>query len=272
MDNDGDAVFIYTPLTLRTRSVSKARDPQHAAKMFKAAQADTSGRWATFHFASHENPFISQQALEDISRDLSSMAYRQEILAEDVDEPPGGLWKRNIIDAGRVEKAPALVRVVVAVDPAATGRADSDETGIVVAGVDAEGRGYVLKDASMRGSPSAWAAAVAREYEAWQADRVVAEVNNGGDMVEQTVRGVEEGISYRAVRASRGKDVRAEPVSARYERGLVHHVGAFNELEDQMCGWVPGQRSPDRMDALVWALTDLMLGTENPDNYVFAVA
>lgn len=184
---------------------------------------------------------------------------RQELNAEILDDNPGALWTRGRIEALRVNSAPALRRIVVAVDPAAT--SGGDETGLVVAGVAADGQGYVLDDLTLRGSPHAWATVAVNAYHAQQADRLIGEANNGGEMVEYTVRTVDPNVSYKAVHASRGKITRAEPIAALYEQGKVHHVGMFAELEDQMCDWAPdsGKASPDRMDALVWALTELML-------------
>jgi phage terminase large subunit-like protein len=148
---------------------------------------------------------------------------------------------------------------VVAVDPAITAEAGSSETGIIVAGVDDNGQGYVLADCSLRASPAGWAARAIAAYDDWGADRIVVEANQGGDMVEGTLRAIDDRVSVRAVHATRGKLTRAEPIAALYEKGRVHHAELFPELEDQMCSWVPGDPSPDRMDALVWALTDLML-------------
>lgn len=174
------------------------------------------------------------------------------------------LWTANMIDSGRVSRFPDdLDKIVVAVDPAVTGGKNSDETGIVVAGCKRV-RGvvnyYILADKSMRGSPDTWAKAVASAYKEYNADRVVAEVNNGGDLVEATLRGAsDDWLSYRSVRASRGKIVRAEPIAALYERGLVHHVGYFPEMEYQMRNYngMEKEYSPDRMDAMVWAVTEL---------------
>ena len=139
---------------------------------------------------------------------------------------------------------------------------DSDETGIVVAGLGVDGHGYVLDDVSGIMTPNEWASRVVAVYRKWKADRVVAEVNNGGDLVHANLRTVDPLVSYREVRATRGKALRAEPVAALYEQGRVHHRGTLAKLEDQMCEWDPSGsgRSPDRLDALVWALTDLMLG------------
>lgn len=186
---------------------------------------------------------------------------RQELNAEILEDVEGALWNRAMLDAHRVDSAPALSRVVVAVDPAVTSKEDSDETGIVVAGLGEDGHGYILDDLSARLSPDGWARRAVEAYRSQEADRIVGEVNNGGDLVEVNIRTVDRNASYKAVRASRGKRSRAEPVAALYEQGRVHHVGSFPELEDQLCGWVPnsGMQSPDRMDALVWALTELML-------------
>jgi predicted phage terminase large subunit-like protein len=149
---------------------------------------------------------------------------------------------------------------VVAIDPAVTNSEESDETGIVVAGLGTDGHGYVLDDFSGRYSPDGWARKAILAYHQWGADRVVAEVNNGGDLVATVLRTVDPNVSYSAVHASRGKVTRAEPVAALYEQRRVHHVGTFAELEDQLCQWTPGDtKSPDRLDALVWAVTELMV-------------
>jgi phage terminase large subunit-like protein len=190
---------------------------------------------------------------------------RQELLGEFLSEEPGALWTRDGIEAKRRRDVPELERIVVAVDPPVTGHEGSDECGIVVAGVRSEGAqrvAYVLADRSVQGvRPEAWAAAAIAAYREFDADKLVAEVNQGGDMVESVLRQVDPSVSYGSVRASRGKVARAEPVSALYERGLVRHVGALAELEDQMCAFTGDRRggSPDRVDALVWAIWELML-------------
>lgn len=255
LDNNGDAIFIYTPPSLQNRARSKANDPQHAAKMFKRAQEDTSRRWATFHFTSRENPFISTEALAEITGDMTALAYRMEILAEDVDEAPGALWTRQTIEAGRVLRHPDLERVVVAVDPSAT--STGDEAGIVTAGSVGNDL-YVLEDNSLQGSPVEWARAAVAAYHRHKADRIVAESNNGGEMVAHTIKTVDAAVPVRLVHASRGKQARAEPVSAVYEQGRGHMVGSFPVLEDELCLWMPGMASPNRLDALVWAATDLL--------------
>ena len=271
IDNNGDAVFIYTPPSLNSRSASKANDPQHAAKMYRKAKTDTSGRWETFHFNSYDNPHVSSEAVSELAKDMTNLAYRMEIMAEDVDQAPGALWLRTDIEKNRRDVHPDLVRLVIAIDPSVSSSDTSDEAGIVSAGIDAFGHGYVLGDHSLRGSPLQWARAAIKQFEEQQADRIVAEKNNGGEMVELTIQSAVERGEYlpvTLVTASRGKATRAEPISALYEKGLVHHVGAFETLEDQMCLWEPGQSSPDRMDALVWALTDLMLEPYDPDGGV----
>jgi len=265
LDNNGNATFIYTPPSLRSRSVSKADDPQHAAKLYKTAQ--TRGeRWAVFNFTSHDNPYLSQEALNDITQDMSSMAYRMEIMAEDIDQVPGALWTRGNIDKYRVEMQPELVRIVVGIDPSGTSKTTSDEAGIVIAGIDAEGHGYVLEDLTAIYTPTAWAYKAIAAYNKWKADRVIGESNYGGDMVETIIRNIDKDVSYKSVTASRGKYLRAEPISALYERGMIHHVGRYSKLEDEMCLWLPGDKSPNRMDALVWCFTELM--TKNKSTFI----
>jgi phage terminase large subunit-like protein len=184
---------------------------------------------------------------------------RQEIDAEILLDIPGALFTYAQIEAGRVKETPPLTRIVVAIDPAVTSGEDSDETGIVVAGVDVAGELYVLEDASMKGSPDQWASRAIALYREYRADRIIGESNNGGDLIESVLRAIDRNVSYSTVRATRGKYVRAEPVSALYERGRAHHVGKkFAALEEQMCGFLPNMaKSPDRVDALVWAATEL---------------
>lgn len=186
---------------------------------------------------------------------------RQEIGGEILDDTPGALWNLAMIEATRIQTAPReFTRVVVAIDPAVTAGEDSDDTGIVVAAKGKDGRGYVLADLTCHESPLGWAKIALKAYEDYKADRIVAEVNNGGDLVETTLRTVNRNVPYSKVHASRGKTKRAEPISSLYEQGKISHVGMFAKLEDQMCTYVPGddkQKSPDRMDALVWGLTEL---------------
>jgi phage terminase large subunit-like protein len=195
---------------------------------------------------------------------------------EILDDTPGALWTLATIDAGRVVAPPRLSRIVVAIDPAVTSNEDSDETGIVVAGrgrpLDKrEEEGYVLEDCSQTAaSPDAWMRVAVDAYYRHKADRIVAEVNNGGELVEALLRTVDRNVPFTAVHASRGKQTRAEPVAALYEQLRVHHCGNLAALEDQMTTWAPAlsTKSPDRMDALVWGLTDLMLTGGSPGHLV----
>jgi len=157
---------------------------------------------------------------------------RQELEAELLEDVPGALWTRAMLEGSRVRAVPPLVRVVVAIDPAVSSTERADETGIIVAGKDDTGRGWVLADASGRYQPTEWAKTAVSAYRTHGADRIVAEVNNGGDMVEATLRMIEPNMPFVAVRASRGKVTRAEPIAALYEQGRVHHFGAFPVLED----------------------------------------
>tara|TARA_R110002153_G_scaffold135501_10_gene285147 strand:+ start:55 stop:1362 length:1308 start_codon:yes stop_codon:yes gene_type:complete len=185
---------------------------------------------------------------------------RQELHAEILDDVPGALWQRAHIDDARRTSPPQCERVVVAIDPAVTSGEDADETGIVVCG-KLDDRAYVIEDLSGHYTPQEWASEALKAYYRHDADRIVAEVNQGGDMVEHTIRTLDRNASYKGVRAARGKMTRAEPIAALYEQGRVHHCGMFASLEDQLCTYTPDTKdSPDRLDAMVWALTDLMLG------------
>jgi hypothetical protein len=279
LDNNGNATFVYTPPSLHSRSASKATDPQHAAKMFKRAASDKTGRWATFNFTSMDNPHLSREALGEIAGDMTALAYRMEILAQDVDEAPGALWHRNRVQVGdrwvcgiedtRTAKHPELSRIVVGVDPSAT--SGGDEAGIVTCGKGGDDY-YTLADDSVQGSPETWAQAAITAFLRFKADCIVAEKNNGGEMVASVIK--QAVINARAkdktigevpvklVWASRGKATRAEPISAISEQGRDHHVGSFPQLEDELCLWIPGDASPNRLDAKVWALTEL---SERPE-------
>jgi phage terminase large subunit-like protein len=192
---------------------------------------------------------------------------RQELDGELIEDRPDALWNRAVIEAGRVAAAPALARIVVAVDPPASSSRTADACGIVAAGLDAGGTAYVLADRTVSGlAPEAWAGRAIALYRALEADALVAEVNQGGEMVAAVMRQVDPRVPVTTVHATRGKHARAEPVSVLYGQGRVRHVGTFPDLEDELCDFGPtgltGGRSPDRLDALVWALTHLMLGAE----------
>ncbi len=211
---------------------------------------------------------------------------RQELGGELLDDVPGALWRRETLDVMRVLEHPDLVRVVVAVDPEATSGEDSAETGIIVVGmgyvpahpvtnpalVEAHPpaphlHGYVLDDATVRGTPREWASAAVAAYHRNRADLIVGEVNNGGEMIGYTIRTIDKRPPFKAVHASRGKATRAEPIASLYEQLLIHHVGELPLLEDQLCEWVPGESdSPDRLDAVVWGFTELAFESlEVPD-------
>jgi phage terminase large subunit-like protein len=193
-----------------------------------------------------------------VSRYEGTSLGRQELFAELLDDMPGALWTRSLIDANRKSDVAGMNRIVVGVDPAISNTGDSDYTGIVVCGIGQDGHGYVLEDRSIRGTPEQWASRAVAAFRDWRADRIVAEKNQGGDMVESTIRHVDPNVAYIGVHASKGKIPRAEPISALYEQGRCHHAGLFPELEEQMCNYVPGiEASPDRMDAMVWAMTEL---------------
>lgn len=191
---------------------------------------------------------------------------QQELEGEIVEERMTGLWRRAWLDQGRLQARPELTRIVVAVDPPVTSTAGSDSCGIIVAGKGVDNRGYVIGDRTVQGrDPATWAKAAVAAYHDYQADTIVVETNQGGDLVVQTFKSIDAGVPVKKVHASRGKYLRAEPVSALYNEGRVAHVGEFPELERQMCDFaadgLANGKSPDRLDALVWALTELLLTT-----------
>jgi predicted phage terminase large subunit-like protein len=210
---------------------------------------------------------LNQQFFDSIlSKYKNTRLGMQEIYAEILEESDNAMWKREWLDEGRLIDAPEdLERIVVAIDPAVTSKKTSDETGIIVAGKDKEGKFYVLNDSSARYTPSAWSEKAIMLYNQFQCDKIIAEVNNGGQLVEHTLRTQSENVPYKSVHASRGKRTRAEPIASLYEQGKVHHIGNLERLENQLCNWEAnsGDPSPDRLDALVWALTELS-GSGNP--------
>lgn len=229
--------------------------------------AEEAGEVAVTRGSTYDNAAnLPPRFIRAMRRQFGDSAFaRQELGGEMLADVEGALWSRALIETSRLlMPAEPLVRVLVGVDPPAS--ANGDECGIVVAGVTSAGLGLVLADCSIgRASPERWAAAVAAAAQAWKADRVVAEANQGGAMVASVLRAANHALPLRLVHASRGKSARAEPVAALYEAGRVRHAGTFPLLEDQLCGLMPGGgyegpgRSPDRADALVWALTELML-------------
>jgi phage terminase large subunit-like protein len=198
---------------------------------------------------------------------------RQEIEAELLEDVPGALWTRKLIDDSRIEwdsiKWNLVARIVVAIDPAVTAKEDSDETGLIVVALLESRHALVIEDGSGRMSANEWASRAVSLYRKWRADCIVAEINQGGDLVEAVLRNVDSAIAYKGVHAKRGKYLRAEPVSSLYEQGRIHHAGFFTDLEDQLCTWTPqgDEPSPDRLDALVYGITELLV-----DNSVIQIA
>jgi phage terminase large subunit-like protein len=216
----------------------------------------------------HENyENLSEQFIRSVIKPYEGTRLgRQELYAEILDDVEGALWRRDWIERHRVKSVNHrdLQRIVIAIDPAVTAHADSDETGMVAAARGVDNRGYVLDDLSARISADQWARRAVMALGSIRGDKIVAEVNNGGDLVEKMLRGIDARVPYKAVHASRGKITRAEPIAAMYERGEVSHVGTFAALEDELCSYTgkPGELSPNRLDALVWAMSELFVETQ----------
>lgn len=202
---------------------------------------------------------VGQDYIDNVLKKLPLRQQKRFLLGEYDDDNPNALWIREWIDQNKVFDIPDLTSLVVAIDPPASSSELSAEAGIVIAGMaymDGIPHYYVLDDVSLRGSPREWAGEAVAAYRKYRADCIVAEKNNGGDMVSAVIQNIAD-VPVELVWASRGKEIRAEPVSALYESGRVHHVSTFSELESQLCDWQPGDKSPDRLDALVWAITHL---------------
>jgi hypothetical protein len=261
LDNDGKAVFIYTPPSLRTLARCKADNPRFCSAMFKRFKAQMekgNPRYAVFSYASHLNPYISQAALSEIAEDMTDLTYRMEILAEDIDEAPSAFWKRKTIERNRTQESFEFVRIVVSLDPSAT--KTGNECGIIVAGKLQSGKGVCIADRSMQGSPMEWAKEAINVFKEFRADRIVAESNQGGEMVATVIHQIDPMIPVKLVWASRGKAVRAEPIAALSEQNQIAFNGSFPKLEDELCLWTPdSSESPNRLDAFVWAFHELMI-------------
>ncbi len=221
-------------------------------------------RAATIANAAHLAPGFLERI---VARYAGTRLGRQELDGEFIEERADALWTRDMIEVAREDKPPALSRIVVAIDPPASSTHRADRCGLVCAGIDRDGIVHVLADESLDAArPARWARAAIVLYEKFEADQLVAEVNQGGDMVEAVIREAAARVPVTKVRATRGKYLRAAPVAQLYEQGRVRHCGAFPELEDEMCAFgpdgLPGSRSPDRLDALVWAITALALGKQ----------
>jgi phage terminase large subunit-like protein len=209
-----------------------------------------------------DNPHLHPSVRAELYRQYGGTRLgRQELGGELLTDREGALWTREMIERNRVRALPQMYRIVVGIDP--SGTSSRNAQGIVAAGLGMDGHGYVLADATCKLSPEGWGRRAVQVYHHFHADRIVAERNYGGDMVAHVIQTIDPKVAYKDVVASRGKVIRAEPIAALYEQNRVHHVGNLNELEDQMTNWVPQDYdgSPDRVDALVWALTELMLGT-----------
>lgn len=223
-----------------------------------------------------DNPHLPKSFIKKMRKKYEGTRLgRQELYGELLEDVEGALWTRERIEASRVNAHPDLAIIVTAVDPAATSHDEADDTGIVVCGLGVNGHGYVMLDRTCHMDPEGWASEAAKAHHGVEGDYVVGEVNNGGEMVEFTMRSVDPTIRFKSVRASRGKATRAQPVSALWgntdpqypQPPEVHLVGGFPELEDQLCTWVPGEEdSPDRLDAMVWGLTELMVADDEDED------
>lgn len=285
--NESSQVAYETILTLRTRlaqAVSKRDARPLKLKAYYDLNPTGKGHWTHKEFVAGlrpdndlpvepgtrryavMNPEDNPNLPADYLAELSALPERQRqrfYEGKYLSEVPGTLWPLDRIEKGRVASPPQMARIVVANDPSGSDGAGGDRQGIIVVGLGVDGRGYVLDDQSCRLPPAGWALRTVEAYHRWQADLIVAEANYGGAMVESTIRTADRHAPVKLVNASRGKHVRAEPVAALYEQGKVSHVGVFRDLEDQMglmtTSGYQGGDSPDRVDALVWALTELMV-------------
>lgn len=285
--NEVSQVGYETILTLRTRlaqSATKVNGEPLALKMYYDLNPVGRAHWTYREFVdlvrpenglpveagsrAHavmnptDNPRLEPAYLAELAA-LPERQRKRFYEGKYLTEVPGALWPLETVEALRVAEAPEMQRIVVGVDPSGSDGTGGDSQGIVAVGLGIDGHAYVIADASCRMSPDGWVKRVVATYHRLQADKVVAEANYGGAMVESTIRTADKDVAYKPVTASRGKHIRAEPVAALYEQGKVHHVGTFSELEEQMgmmttVGY-QGGASPDRLDALVWALTELML-------------
>jgi len=234
-------------------------------KLLKDLVARTDGSVAVVRGSTWDNAAnLSRTALAELrARYEGTRTGRQELEGELLEDIEGALWSRDILDASRVDKAPlSMARIVVGVDPAVTSGEKSDFTGIVVAGRSTDGHVYILEDVTMKGTPHNCMSAAVSAYHRWHADRIVGEVNNGGDYIGTVLKTVDANAAYSTVRATRGKVVRAQPISALWEQGRGHMVGMLPTLEDQMCSFTEDTKeSPDNLDAMVWACHELNVGT-----------
>jgi phage terminase large subunit-like protein len=264
-------IFNTIDLSIRHKSlpnrVIMVMNPSHRThfiykRWFDQKQDDTVYIHTTYldNIGNLSESFLNQA---ERTKQLNEERYNHLFLGHWVDSVEGLLWNRALLDRLRIDTKPQLTRIVVAIDPASTANKNSDETGIVVVGIDAHRNGYVLEDKSGRWTPAEWGLLATQAAKAWGADCIVAETNQGGDMVKQVIRNIDGSIRYKGVHATKGKYTRAEPVYNLYEIGKIFHVGQHPILELQMCTFNPNEgESPDRVDALVWGLTELLLTTK----------
>lgn len=252
-DFRGDAYLLGTP-----------KGDNFFKQTFEWGQSPDYPDWRSWQMPTSTNPVILPEEIAALQRELPARLFEQEILARFIGDMEGALWTRSLIDSLRVMTRPRIIRrTVVGVDPKMDSEANS-ETGIVVVALADDGHAYVLDDLSVDDTPNGWARQVITAYHRYDCDDVVAEVNQGGDLVKETLRSIDRSLPITTVRASKGKYTRAQPIASLYEEGMVHHVGRFTALENQMCNWLPGDKSPDRLDALVWAVYELMdVGNED---------
>lgn len=263
MDSPGSKLFaIGTPKGKETKEGKEHR----YFSLYKRAKAKDPA-FDLFQFSSYDNPFLNDddvKELEDEMQRMNPAMVQQEIYAQFVDGAAGELWDEVMIERQRIKVAPELKRITVNIDPAISNTSTSDETGITVTGIDGSNNGYVLADESGKYSPDGWATIAVNLAEKWKADCIVAEKNQGGDMVQSVIRAKNNKVRIKLVTATKGKYVRAEPIYSLYEQGKVFHVGYLPKLEAQMCIFTSDlKNSPDRVDSLVWGLTELMLNKQN---------
>lgn len=234
-------------------------------RFYTLAQSAKEGEngYKYFNFSSYDNPLLKTEDIKELEKEIGRMnpeMIRQEIYGEFVDGAGGLLWDVSIIHRQRIDKRPELKKIAIAIDPATTSNKNSDETGIIVVGVDHNNKCYILEDLSGQYSPNDWGNVAKKALDKWDADYYVAEKNQGGDMVENVIRQHDRINRVKLVTATKGKFTRAEPVYSLYEQGKVYHVGTYTKLESQMISFNPNEgKSPDRVDALVWGVTDLMI-------------
>jgi len=259
MDNPGSKLIaIGTP---KGKETKQGKEHRYFALYKRALEKDKA--FQLFQYSSYDNPFLSQTDVKELEEEMQLMnpaMVQQEIYAQFVEGAAGELWDEVIIERQRIKVCPQLSRITVNIDPAISNNADSDETGITVTGKDSNNNGYVLDDESGKYSPDQWATIAIKLKDKWDADCIVAEKNQGGDMVENVIRAKDKNVRIKLVTATKGKFVRAEPIYSLYEQGKVFHVGYHPKLEAQMCIFTSDLKtSPDRVDSLVWGFTELLL-------------